>query len=1315
MIRKLSTVIFAIITALAAWLAWPALSLAQGPEIVPCVAPQYDQPSSSVTLASEDVIPANGWSCNNCTFDVDSAVFGSPITGGSSYFTRTLALPAYHGAVQISITANTNSGRTGNVLARLGDAQEGFFATYDSTTRTFTKTLAQGTSHANALTLYGQSNGSLRLLDISISPVSDLSRNSLSFIDPDLNGIDYGSWYEVVTTTGVFSTGSRAVGGVLTIDHQDYDYRCTSLLLTANYSDSLIVNFDGGATGNSAVVVAGTVVPDLDDLDDALYGPSVSILNPGPLPYTMTAGISFTATGVTPAYLCIKPINHTGSTGDPYMDNFSASVCVEPVCTTLDDSDFDDTGFWTLSSGAAITDGVLYLDNPNHYAAQPVSIPFKTYTVTVSARSENISDTTLIVGFTDETVSELSYIRAVSITTPNTDPFDIYTATITNATTLGVNPHFVLMSLFWEPGVEVDWVCITGFSTGQCANPTPTVYDYGDDGQGDLRYWVPVLDPDPAASGFSDASWRPAPWWTLPPVQNNGGWWQGKGLDLAELAALALNIRLGQLQEAYQMLEDAFVHGVYNNIMYLKLPTGERQSLSSITVNVASMRVQKLGVGVLMLNDEGQWVEAGKEIVTIPAEYSDGRVLQQDVVIELDYPDSATEYIVTVGHAAFPNILINTEFVMVTKITTEGCSFGAAFTGECVVVDPDFDQGPDGLPDDFYWRWSNSAVPAPGFITLSAENQDFVSQHVFAPSAGEYTAQVVIDSKSPGLCGLDLVGNQVGSGDVLFSSTIQCTPGISNTYTTTVNLPIEPFVFSLEPTAGIMDIHYVCLSIEGFLICLNQNPRFLDGTNGYATAGLAGDQGILLSPGQLVRAIGVDYSATNGPWQLDVTATPVVSVVDLYITDGPNPIAGVDVVRPITATQTITYIIDQNEHETMVTAGDGPSVFDWDSQHTVWIQYYCITILDSSLWFGGKACDTLANPDFLDGLNDWGNENVTHLGGWVVFGGMGTGTISQSVTLPVTQTITGTLHWIGTATNPVSATAVVASDSGVFTVSRSFSYGPDDREFFDQVEVSGNVTVTIWGNPGLELDYVCLLQAEYTGSGDPGTPGDIGDVSANCAMPPMLIMSDTWDSWLPSIWIWESPAPTNYEIVASYATAWVRYIGCYLTGLGEMLEAKLNEIINLLRALVFLQGLDTLASLIQALIDVIEILEETVDDLIDTITGPVASLLYILGVIAALLLALAGLVLLVAAVIFLVWIIPQDFWSSFTDTLGSADAIIMPMPTDESHPLYAMLYGMQVINQSVGETVIFPIVIIAISASSFQIMLWTINRIRGLE
>jgi hypothetical protein len=44
-----------------------------------------------------------------------------------------------------------------------------------------------------------------------------------------------------------------------------------------------------------------------------------------------------------------------------------------------------------------------------------------------------------------------------------------------------------------------------------------------------------------------------------------------------------------------------------------------------------------------------------------------------------------------------------------------------------------------------------------------------------------------------------------------------------------------------------------------------------------------------------------------------------------------------------------------------------------------------------------------------------------------------------------------------------------------------------------------------------------------------------------------------------------------------------------------------------------------------------------------------------------------------------------------------------------------MLYGMQVINQSVGETVIFPIVIIAIAASSFQIMLWTINRIRGLE
>jgi hypothetical protein len=1336
MIRKLSTVIFAIITALAAWLAWPALSLAQGPEIVPCVAPQYDQPSSSVTLASEDVIPANGWSCNNCTFDVDSAVFGSPITGGSSYFTRTLALPAYHGAVQISITANTNSGRTGNVLARLGDAQEGFFATYDSTTRTFTKTLAQGTSHANALTLYGQSNGSLRLLDISISPVSDLSRNSLSFIDPDLNGIDYGSWYEVVTTTGVFSTGSRAVGGVLTIDHQDYDYRCTSLLLTANYSDSLIVNFDGGATGNSAVVVAGTVVPDLDDLDDALYGPSVSILNPGPLPYTMTAGISFTATGVTPAYLCIKPINHTGSTGDPYMDNFSASVCVEPVCTTVDNFSFTfDTG-WEKYNGAYIANNTAIMTktvvNPGLIAQELTAIPlsYEVYTVTISARvTGGDGNAKLIAGLSanQEDIDDYALDRYqaynFSYQPERIEDFEIISGsfqTITHTFEAGENLPLLGMQkwlflttddggTFEGETVEVDWVCIEpGGGVLVCTDPYTQTFTLND-GQnygsifdppryGSAQGWTGIdyrtilsstelLNPTPL-----DASQSIIPTWRAFDAGN---------IDYA-VGLYAISGLLGFLEPPYTAIEyesPVIPQRITTRIVY---PTGADP------------------VAILFTDDGDGWA------------YNTHQALGDGSSIDLAH-SITTDVITPAGNITQPvNIALaitlespNGELLQAEKIGFEnielyGCYPGDPLTGECVVLDPELDSY-NGGPHPFYWLGNYTARD--GYADLIPGN--IIYQNVTPPNAGTFQLTMVGSGFLNGDtdCNFSIETRELGGTTVLNAQDVACKLGLVQTYTLSLDLPTDPVEIALRQNIGRFYLDYFCLTRPDEPRCLNINPIFFDGNIGYTGDFTIANGQAVVEPGKSLAAVGVLYGLNpmTQTFQLEIIGAPVAtSSVDVRIVDNLTPPTPGHPSNVITSTTTITHVVGADLVQTHL----GPAVWNWNNpfESALAISQYCITALtDTTTWFNGKLCQTLTNADFVMGLDSWEFDQVSELAGWAVFGS--SGYVSQTTILPITSTITATLHWIGSAPGLVGSegTAVISSDAGVFTVTRSFvGSGLAGEEYFDHIAVGPTVTVQINGDAGLELDYACLVPGEYTapppppGADDP-PGGGIGDVSANCAPPPMVVMSDTLDAWLPSIWFWESPQPNNIEIVATYSAAWLRYIGCFLTGLGKMLEAKLNEIIFLLRLLTVLQALDTLASILQVLVDAIEILEETIDDLIDTIAGPVASLLYILGVIAGFLLALAGLVLLVAAVIYLVWLIPQDFWSSFTDVLGSADAIIMPMPTDESHPLYAMLYGMQVINQSVGETVIFPIVIIAIAASSFQIMLWTINRIRGLE
>ena len=310
-----------------------------------------------------------------------------------------------------------------------------------------------------------------------------------------------------------------------------------------------------------------------------------------------------------------------------------------------------------------------------------------------------------------------------------------------------------------------------------------------------------------------------------------------------------------------------------------------------------------------------------------------------------------------------------------------------------------------------------------------------------------------------------------------------------------------------------------------------------------------------------------------------------------------------------------------------------------------------------------------------------------------------------------------TVHWIGRAPGSavpnVQATVIVSSTAGVFTTTHTLEGALGGTEYFDPFEIGGDVAVTIIGDVGMELDYICLIPGHYDGPGDgPGgeTP-PIGEISANCAPPPMMVLSATIQSWMPSIWIWQD-TPSNYETVSVYSAAWLRYIGCFLTGLGQMLETKLDEIILWLKALTALQAIDTLASLLNLIVELTALIEEGIDDIVDAIVGPVATVLYLIGVLGLVIAALAGLILLIIAVVSLIWLVPMDFWTGMQDALTSDALVTLPWPDSETHPLYFMIYGFQIFNETIGDTIIYPITIIVIIMGSIYVFLWTIKRFR---
>lgn len=660
------------------------------------------------------------------------------------------------------------------------------------------------------------------------------------------------------------------------------------------------------------------------------------------------------------------------------------------VCSTIDDADFEwGTDDWILANGVIIENGTVGFSEDNNSAiAQIVDLAYQTYTATIIARAPDGGPSQLYAYFTNELGIIPAPIEEPAPITVTGTGFLEYTTVLTNYLEPG-DTHYLDINGVGD--IEIDWVCIAG-EAGICANPVQQQY-HGDD----LKTWTPIYQPDPDSENL-EATWKES---YNTAFTYNDGWFQDGGIStIAGMASYILGVGLGE--NASATVVNAFSDGSWMiNAMYLQSP--ERAVLSEISVQIATNFWAtvffdiKTVVTVFAEDNNGGWVAVGTETLLIDSADFER---EKTITVSIDEPDAPTRYMVSVASGT----LGGTDFgVFVNKITATGCFYGAAFSGECVVLDPDLSEGDNGHPESFYWQYSDSAISSPGHVTLYTEQRDFLQQHTYAEVPGTYYANIAIEHVSGDYCqldvnGLELTTGSAGFGSDFFNEQIVCeTNGISQTYTIPLQLPVNPFILSLEPSKGTMNIHRVCLvsSILGGS-CLNANPFFIDGLTGYSpVGGLLGAGGVLLSPGDVIKAapVGGDgFYAGNGPWLLELEATSAVTDDDalLAITPGLNPVEttiDTNAYHAISQTQTITYVISKNDDDQrlIVMGQEGPSVYDYDGSGKLWLSQYCIMTHTGTVWYGDKTCTTVTNPDFLHGLSGWDSTNVSAVGGWVVF------------------------------------------------------------------------------------------------------------------------------------------------------------------------------------------------------------------------------------------------------------------------------------------------------------------------------------------
>lgn len=655
------------------------------------------------------------------------------------------------------------------------------------------------------------------------------------------------------------------------------------------------------------------------------------------------------------------------------------------------------------------------------------------------------------------------------------------------------------------------------------------------------------------------------------------------------------------------------------------------------------------------------------------------------------------------------------------EIEIWGCATGsAANVGECVFGDYELNAN-NGEPSPYYWL-GNYMAQIEG-ATIGPD--DVLYQNILPPTAGLYNLEIIADAVGAEGCSFDVRVYRTNSTQLLSSETVQCHVGIAQSYSVGLDLPSDAVEINIRGVQGQIFFDELCLTNPfDDSQCLNSNPLFIQGSYGYnGDFGVSGGKATLQSGGR-VGAVGIDYNAAPGPYILNLTVSS--DDADTWVTLGNNPgVYTTDENYEIVSLETITY-----PYYTALSGGYGPLVFN-NGPEALEISQYCVLNATGEITqTTGFECDTLTNPDFDDGSTGWNSENTFVYGSVVSFGS--SGIISQSL-LSVSSTASVTIRLYASAYQNTEATLQLALTNvgGTDTFSDVISLSPVDSEGFLQTSFALTDTytsgvLTILGDTGLEIDFICVIFSDEPPSlpeGEPpqsGEPPEMGD-PGKCIMPPMaLIPPVTSTTWFQSIWPWAAPGPDNFETVMVYNTSWVRYIGCRLNEMAEWLEEfgakilrRLDIVILLLTVGLLFDILNTILEFLGGLGDIIgsvlgDLLGEALGELLGDLFG---SALYILGLIGLFLLGLVGLLLLILAIIYLVWLIPQIFFENFQTAITSEAAAPLPLPTDPEDPLYGVIIGMQVFDQIAGGTYLYPIAILAIVIGSISILWWTIRRI----
>jgi len=964
-----------------------------------------------------------------------------------------------------------------------------------------------------------------------------------------------------------------------------------------------------------------------------------------------------------------------------------------PTCDTVDDPDFD-TGFpWTLSGGASITGSVLSLAYTGAYAQQDFAILAQTYTVTVRARRTS-SETTdgLEVKLCRDLACANSYFLGL------TDEWETKETYIKPAT-LGDG----YLKITAEGTYEVDYICLGAAEEEPVCSPSTTIFDLN---SGVNLDWS-ILDWS-KMYGFSQG-WQGVDYFGDPDTGVAKARWgevQTGNLLNPDIAAQGL---LNSYQASDSVAAVVYDYAVIPYTMtidtlfidgttpWLEVWIDDGSGWSELTdensrLNLIDGTTVSLGYVVgLNINLSFIGINLSEEVIKSQLVFSfDGEhAIHKPIKIGLAIHDDVS-----------PTPLFAHPFVGFDRIEIYGCPTGAPVTaGNCVVADPDLDEY-NGEPSRYYWQGDFTADGARGGAIVGPGT--VIYQNILPPVAGRYDLQIEYDvDDAVGGCSFDVRFYDYSSTDLFSSQTVNCETGPGHVTIVPVRLPQSPVELNFRGIAGTILLDRVCLTSElSGMRCLNKNPLFTDGVEGYTGDLHPGGGYSTLFQGGRMSAIEVDYEQAEPPYMLDLTVSPAISgttstlVVDLedLYQQAQNQVV------TITDQAAITVPLPTGVAEyfywgpTVQAETGGLRIYEYCLTHTTAVS---LPVTDPTQIF---TCTTVSNAHFDEGLADWEYNNVSGQYRGIASFGYGA---SISQTLGEVGSGDAMVRWLGRSWNgPITATLQVNDQ----TITRTF--GSEGIFFEDDATITGTTTITVsTTKSGLELDFICLYLGDSAPYLPPGDDGGIeippGSKLATCEKPPMGVLPDSVDDWVQTMWPWGGTM-TNYEVMMAYNTHWVRYIGCtlesYVTWVKEDfwgwstpfgisgnggLQQLLKKIIGLLTLQALLQAIDTVITTLQAI-------EQTVKE--------IAEIAEKIGTIVV------GIVTVVAIVLSVLWMVAAFIFTLFAKLMYALANPCSDVTLGTNN--YAILAGWQFTQDAIAATPLKYLTLIAANVLIFKFFNW---------